>query len=73
MFDKYERLTGGALSAYTCKLTLQGYADNEIAVKLGVRWSYLFNGLTFFDWFQMVAEYREIQKQGSASPALDDG
>lgn len=69
MFDKYERATGGALSAYICELTLQGYADNEIAVKLGVRWSYLFNGLTWFDWSQMVSEYRETQKQGISSPA----
>lgn len=68
-FEKYENATGGALSSYICELTLQGYADNEIAVKLGVRWTYLFSGLTFFDWSQMVSEYREIQKQGSASPA----
>ena len=69
MFDKYERATGGALSAYICELTLKGYSDNEIAVKLGVRWSYLFNGLSFFDWSHMVAEFRENQKQGSCAPA----
>lgn len=62
-FEKYENATGGSLSAYICELTLQGYADNEIAVKLGVRWSYLFNGLTFFDWSHIVEEYREIQKE----------
>ena len=63
LFAKYERVTGGTLSAYICELTLKGYADNDIAVKLGVRWSYLFNGLTWSDWSQMVSEFREIQKE----------
>ncbi len=66
-FEKYENATGGALSAYICELSLKGYSDNEIAVLLGVRWSYLFNGLTYYDWSQMVSEYREIQNDRSVS------
>ena len=64
MYAKYEKLTGGALSGYINELTLKGYADNEIAVLLATRWAYLFHGLTFFDYSQIVAEYRQIQKIG---------
>lgn len=61
MYAKYEKLTGGALSGYISELTLKGYADNEISVLLATRWSYIFCGLTFFDWSQIVAEYRSYQ------------
>lgn len=61
MYAKYEKLTGGALSGYIIELTLKGYADNEISVLLGTRWGYLFHDLTFFDWSQIVAEYRSYQ------------
>ena len=64
MYAKYEKLTGGALSGYISELTLKGYADNEISVLLATRWAYLFHGLTFFDYSQIVAEYRQIQKIG---------
>lgn len=62
MYEYYEKLTGGALSGYISELTLKGHSDNEIAMLLGVRWSYLFDGLVWFDWFQIVEEYRQEQK-----------
>ena len=60
-FEFYEHITGGALSRYICELTLKGHSDDDIAVALGVRWTYLFNGLTWFDWRTMVREFRELQ------------
>lgn len=63
MFEYYEKLTGGALSGYISELTLKGHSDNEIATLLGVRWSYLFSGLTWCDWRQVVAEFRVYQKE----------
>ena len=50
MYEYYEKLTGGALSGYISELTLKGHSDNEIAMLLGVRWSYLFSGLGWFLW-----------------------
>ena len=80
LFEKYENATMGALSAYILELSLKGYSDDSIAVALGVRWAYLFQGLRWEDWFKMVEQFRAIQreimegvrvlkKQGSASPA----
>ena len=42
MYEYYEKLTGGTLGGYISELTLKGHSDNEIAMLLGVRWSYLF-------------------------------
>lgn len=64
MYEKYEKLTGGALSGYISELTLKGYADNEIAILLCNRWAYLFGGLSYFEWSQIVEEYRSTQKCG---------
>lgn len=61
-FEKYENLTFGELSIYICKLTLEGCSDNDISIHLSCRWSYLFDGLTHWDWCKMVSEYRELQK-----------
>ena len=63
MYEYYEKLTGGTLSGYITELTLKGYSDNEIAMLLGVRWSYLFSGLGWFEWSQIVEEYRQEQKR----------
>lgn len=62
-FAKYERSTLGALSAYILELTLQGYSDNEMPIKLHYRWAYLFEGMTFEIWQQVVAEFREYQEE----------
>lgn len=62
MYEYYEKLTGGALSVYISELTLKGHSDNEISMLLGVRWSYLFEGLGWFEWSQIVEEYRQEQK-----------
>lgn len=70
MFEYYEQLTGGALSGYINELTLKGYSDNEIAMLLGVRWSYLFSGLGWFEWLQIVAEYRHDQKRQERAQAF---
>lgn len=63
MYEYYEKLTGGALSGYINELTLKGHSDNEIAMLLGVRWTYLFEGLGWFEWSQIVEEYRQKQAQ----------
>lgn len=63
MYEYYEKLTGGALSGYISELTLKGHSDNEIAMLLGVRWTYLFEGLGWFEWSQIVEEYRQEQKR----------
>lgn len=63
LFAKYERLTGGSLSAFICTLSLNGFNDNEIPIKLYARWAYLFSGMTWEDWRQVVAEFREYQEE----------
>lgn len=63
LFAKYERVTGGTLSAYILELSLQGYSDDEIPIKLFCRWAYLFSGMTWDTWRQVVTEYREYQKE----------
>lgn len=70
MYEYYEKLTGGALSGYINELTLKGYSDNEISMLLGVRWSYLFDGLGWFEWSQIVEEYRQEQKRQEMSQAF---
>lgn len=70
MFEYYERLTGGALIGYINELTLKGYSDNEIAMLLGVRWTYLFEGLGWFEWSQIVAEYRQEQNRQERAQAF---
>ena len=60
-FAKYEKLTCGNLSSYIFELTLKGMSDDSIVVGLGVRWNYLFQ-LGFFDWFQIISEFRAYQK-----------
>lgn len=70
MYGYYEKLTGGALSGYINELTLKGYSDNEIAMLLGVRWTYLFEGLGWFEWSQIVEEYRQEQKRQERGPAF---
>lgn len=69
MLEKYGNLIGRELSVYIYTLSLNGYSDDSIAVALGVRWSYLFRGLTFVDWFQLIEEFRENENQGSCAPA----
>lgn len=63
MYEYYEKLTGGTLGGYINELTLKGHSDNEIAVLLGVCWAYLFSGMTWEDYRQVVAEFREYQKE----------
>lgn len=70
MYEYYEKLTGGALSGYINELTLKGHSDNEIAMLLGVRWTYLFDGLGWFEWFQIVEEYRQEQKRQERAQAF---
>lgn len=62
MLEKYGNIIGEEFGAYVLTLTINGYSDNEISMLLGIRWSYLFKGLTWADWFQMVEEFRETQK-----------
>lgn len=62
-FAKYEKLTGGTLSAYILELCLKGQSDDRIAVSLGVRWAYLFEGLTWEFWRNVVSEFRSYQKE----------
>lgn len=68
MYEYYEKLTGGTLGGYISELTLKGHSDNEIAMLLGVRWSYLFEGLGWFEWSQIVEEYRQMQRRQQAFP-----
>ena len=63
MFEYYERITGGTLSGYITELTLKGHSDNEIAMLLGVRWTYLFPENSFFEWSQIVKDFRQKQAQ----------
>lgn len=70
MYEYYERLTGGTLSGYINELTLKGYSDNEISMLLGVRWSYLFEGLGWFEWSQIVEEYRQEQNRQEMAQAF---
>ncbi len=65
MFEYYENATFGALSAYICELTLKGHSDNEIAIYIYTRWSYLFKGMTWADWFGIVEEFRKYQAEGN--------
>ena len=62
MLETYGNVLGEEFAAYVLTLSLNGYSDDSIAVALGVRWSYLFKGLSWADWFQMVSEFRELQK-----------
>ena len=70
MYEYYEKLTGGALSGYISELTLKGHSDNEIAMLLGVRLTYLFSGLGWFEWSQIIAEYRQEQKRQERAQAF---
>lgn len=70
MYEYYEKLTGGALSGYISELTLKGHSDNEIAVLLGARWSYLFSDLGWFGWSQIVEEYRQEQNRQERAQAF---
>lgn len=67
LLEKYGNALGEEFAAYVHTLSLKGYTDDRIAVSLGVRWSYLFRGLTFFDWSQLLSQFREYENQGSAS------
>lgn len=70
MYEYYERLIGGTLGGYINELTLKGYSDNEIAMLLGVRWTYLFEGLGWFEWSEIVEEYRQEQKRQERAQAF---
>lgn len=65
MYEKYFDALGAVFVEFVNWLEHnQQRSDNSVAHALCNRWGYLFPELSYFDWLDMLAEYRRKQKSG---------
>lgn len=64
MYDRIFKALGDTFGNILFERTLKGYSDEDTAVYFGVRWAYLFHGMTYEDWREMIRIFRAKEEAG---------